>query len=193
MSLDQALAPFGGSSLSFVACEAVLRVAPEAPSVRPFTSVVAAAGEFGCEPQGGLEASRLESAERALWMMQSLDVGSDLFSVLSGLASAVGLYLAKHRQEGPAPGDLDAYDQRQAEDAVAKLLGISWVIHRLFQGTPQQRVQSFLGLQGARALLAWYVTVELALPFVDELGQGGSAWLDGLVERLRVPETARLA
>ena len=192
MTLNEALAPFGSSSVSFLATDAVFRVAPGAPSIKPFVSVAQAVGAFGGDVEQAEEHASREGADRALWMMQGLDVGQDVFSVLSGLASAVRLYLAKHQGDGPKPGELDRYDQRQAEDAVAKLLGLSFAVSTLFEGTPQQQVETFLGLQGGRALVAWFVTIELALPFVDEVAGQGPEWLDHLVERVRDAETEKL-
>jgi hypothetical protein len=192
VTLNEALAPFGSSSVSFLATDAVFRVAPGAPSIKPFVSVAQAVGAFGGDVEQAEEHATREGADRALWMLQGLDVGQDVFSVLSGLASAVRLYLAKHQGDGPKPGELDRYDQRQAEDAVAKLLGLSFAVGTLFEGTPQQQVETFLGLQGGRALVAWFVTIELALPFVDEVAGQGPEWLDSLVERVREAETEKL-
>ncbi len=194
MNLDQALAPFGSSSLSYLVCETVLKIAPDAPAIKPFTSLAGAALTFETDPGAELLAvTERESGRRALWMVEGLDVGKDVFSILSGLASAVRLFLVKHQGDGPPPGQLDAFDQCQGEDAVAKLLAISWAIGTLFPGSPEEQVQHFLDLQGGQALLAWFVTVELALPLVDEVGMQGPDWLDELIERLREPESAKLS
>ena len=193
MTLDEALAPFGGSSLSFLATEATFKVAPDAPSIRPITSIAQAVGAFGGDVEAATDQSLRPAAERALWILQGLDVGADVFSVLSGLASAVRLYLAKHQAKRPEPGELDVYDTRQAEDAVAKLLAISWSVSRLFPGSPQEQVAAFLSLQGGRACMAWFVTIELALPFVDEVAAGGGEWLDQVIERVRDTGAERLA
>jgi hypothetical protein len=193
--IDGLLAPFSDGSYPLRVLDAIFKVSPDAPRVRAFTSLGQAAPGFGLSEDATLVESaraiaRDQPAQSAVWMLQALDAGDDVMSVLGGVASALKLYIADKTSVTTA--ETSQARQQQREDAVKKGLGISWAVGRLFGGSPEERVRAFLECESGRALLSFYATVEIAVPFPADTSEDGKALVGGLYTELQDKELAEL-
>jgi len=188
--LDGLLADTSEASPPYRVLDVLLKVSPGAAGVPVWPSVAGAAEQLGIAAEHAPRAKELARGgehQSALWMLQGLDTGDDVVSVLSGLATSVKIYLADS-----ADPSFDLSRQKQAEDAVKKALGIAWAVDRLFGGTPEQRVEALGSTESGKTLLAFYAVSEIALPFLADTSEQGSRLVDQLIERHGVEETAKL-
>lgn len=189
--LDGLLGDFNETSPPYRVLDALLKVAPGSPPIEVWGSLGEAATALKVDPDHvdrAREIARGGEAQSALWMLQGLDEGDDVVSILSGLGSAVRLYLADH-----ADPSVDLTRKKQAEDAVKKCLGIAWAVDRLFGGTPEQKVETLVGLEAGRALVAFFATTEIALPFLADTSDSGAGLLDQLLDENLETELEKLS
>ncbi len=188
--LDGLLGNHTDTSPPYQVLDALLKAAPGSSGVTVWSTIAEAADALGIDPSNAdraKEITRSGEAQSALWMLQGLDEGDDVFSIISGLSSAVRIYLADH-----ADPSVDLTRQKQAEDAVKKALGIAWATDRLFGGTPQQKVDALMSLEAGRALVAFYAVTEIALPFLTDTSESGPGIVDQLLESHRDAELEKL-
>lgn len=152
---------------------AVLARAPGAATLPGWTTLADGAVELGLEAGEAAAAavrSRSAPATGALSALDGLDEGEDVFSIASGLGTAIKLAMSRGTDE--KPGGLVALEERQRRDAADKVFGVAYAVALLFEGTAAERVEGLRGLPAGRALLAWVGAVELFLPFADDVVAG---------------------
>ncbi len=119
-----------------------------------------------------------EDVETAVWVadnLDTLDVGLGIYAGVRNLLSWIGVVEDSRRTfEADAP---------QATDAVAKALGLAYMIHLLYPGSPGEKLEGFKSTPAAKELAVLYGFAELALPFTDNLVEGGAGMLSRLIER----------
>lgn len=160
-ALDDALQEFLEVDLTNRMVRAVLGAVPYAPPFPWIGSVADAV--LAIEPDAPEEL--LARAERhaqedadlqeLLWMSRLLDASDRDRSFATGLFRAI-----RNAQRGGAA----APDPEQRDDAVLKALGIAFLTHRAFDGTPEQRVDALRASSAGQALSVYYAAVEVALP-----------------------------
>ena len=116
------------------------------------------------------------AARRVLAIADALDTGDVGISVVSGLRTALGLFF------GQGAKALDT-DPQQGADAALKALGLGAMVASLPGATLAERVARVRALPAGSALLHYYVAVELALPFGDDLAQGATATVTSLIDK----------
>lgn len=152
---------------------AVLLRAQSGAQLPTWTRLIDGAAELGLEAGAAAEAverSVAAPAAGALCALDGLDEGDDVFSIASGLGTAIKL--AMSRGTDAKSGGLVALEERQRRDAADKVLGVAYAVSVLFEGTPAERVAGLRRLPAGRALLAWVAAVELFLPFADDVVAG---------------------
>ncbi|MCP4916942.1 MAG: hypothetical protein GY913_08460 [Proteobacteria bacterium] len=192
--IDGLLADYGEGAPVYRVLDALMKVAPDTRDPDPIQSLQQAANVYriDADPEQlakAREIARRGQAQSALWMLQGLDEGDDVVSMLSGLASAVRLYWAD-RKGGSTESQVR---DQQERDAVEKALGISWAIGRLMGGSPEQQVEAFMCLEAGRELVAFYAIADIAVPFLADTSQTGSGLIDNLLAKHRDAEMTRLA
>ena len=123
------------------------------------------------------QSAEAEAAVRALSVFDGLDEGDDVFSIASGLGTALRLAMASGK--GAAPGGLAAMLVRQRADAADKLLAVAVALGCCFPGNPEEALARTRRLPSGEVLLTWLAGVELFCPFVGEaVARAPSAWLE---------------
>ena len=189
-TLDEMLGSFQKDDLAVRLAAGVTALVPFAPELAWVGSV-----DDACTRADPKEALRLakrvrELAEEpgaasALRTADLLDKGDKGIALYSGVKS---IYTAAQRKEGALETD-----PQQLADAALKALGVAWIAWRLYPGDPGERAKAFWTSPTGQALIAWYVTVDVALPFTDNVIQKGAAFFVDEVGKRAEQDVGRLA
>lgn len=125
------------------------------------------------------------AAKRILNITDALDTGDAGITVISGIRSALGLFF------GQGAKALDT-DPQQGADAALKALGLGAIVHSLPGSDVRERVAAIRRTSAGESLLHYYVAVELALPFADDLAMGATQLVTSLLEKHGGGVVARL-
>ncbi|RYE83300.1 MAG: hypothetical protein EOO75_19505 [Myxococcales bacterium] len=182
--VDQALSEFKNDDYTVRICHSVLGALPFAPQMHAYSSLAGAKDALypTATPQqfARMEAlAQSESVKSALWLANAIDTGDSGIAVYSGLKSAFGFFF------GGSGARTDALenDPQQATDAGLKLLGLAYMTYKLFPGSVAEKVQLFQTTPAGQILSIYYGSIEVALPFTDNLVQGGGDFLSKLMGR----------
>ena len=193
--IDQLLGDFGDTDYSVRLVRGVCNVVPFAPELDSWFCMVD--GLKSMEPDAkkkvldrALEISRGDDAQRALWLVKSLDTADSGISVFSGVRSAYKMYQAANTEER-----IDALetDTQQAVDAVLKGLATAFVIHKIYPGGITDKVGAFRKSQTGQAWIFYYAAIEVGLPFADNALVGGGSFLKGLFDKHQASQIEKLA
>ena len=84
-------------------------------------------------------------------------------------------------------------DPQQAVDAGLKALGLAYMIQKLFAGSITEKVNAFRELPAGQEIGLYYATAEIALPFADNLVEGGASVVERLVGKHKGDIQAKFA
>lgn len=188
--VDAALAEFGSDDYTPRMIDAIFKVVPYSPTLAPYTAIedavraihpAATATDFVRARQAAAE----QDLQDVLWMAGLLDTGDKGLALYSGLRSAFDL----------VRGNADALetDVRQRNDAVLKALGLAYMAWNAFPGGVTERAEAFRTTPAGQALLLYYASVEVALPFADNAAVAGGSFLQQLFDREGSGQVSRLA
>jgi hypothetical protein len=82
-------------------------------------------------------------------------------------------------------------DTQQAIDAVLKALGLSYMASLLLPGSLGEKAARFATLPAGRDALTYYAVAEIALPFADNLAEGGAAAFSKLMSTVSGDGTSK--
>lgn len=188
--IDVMMARFKATSVTARLCRAVCTVVPGAPTLNHFQTIEQAVHTR--EPRAGRrvvararELSEEPNAQGGLWVMNALDTADSGIAVVTGVKTAVAAYKTRST-------DALRNDSQQAADAVLKALGIAYLIHKVFDGSPLDRVKAFQATDSGKAILAYYAAIEIGLPFADNAARQGGKLLDDLVNRWQDTDLGKL-
>jgi hypothetical protein len=117
------------------------------------------------EPVSGRSlAAEEDGASAASEVSQAMDRGDLLAALAVGARVSLSLYDA-HLEWALGIGDLE---REQARDAAIRLHGIGLLAQRLFDGSTPERAGELLSYEAGRAMLAWFIAVEVVLPISTE-------------------------
>jgi hypothetical protein len=189
--VDAALQQFKSDDYTVRLCNAILGVLPFAPEMPSYVTLEGAAQAL--YPAGGGQVSRRadelasgEGATSALWVANAIDMGDQGIAVLSGLKSALGFFFGESKQ------DALETDPQQAIDAGLKLLGLAFMIHKLYPGSVREKVEAFHTTPAGQSLSLYYGAVEIGLPFADNVLSGGGGFVQRLMDRYGGDASAKL-
>lgn len=177
--IDQALAEFKADDFTTRLCGVLFGAVPFAPRQAVYSTVDEAVTVLfpQATPKVRQRAAQLAdgpNVKSALWVLNALDVGDTGIAVYSGLKTALGLF----QKEGSNSFENDT---QQGVDCALKLLGIAYAVAKLF---PQGgRIGSYHACPAGQALTFYWACVEVALPFADNVLQGGGGFTQNLLEK----------
>ncbi|HND32559.1 MAG TPA: hypothetical protein PLA94_21335 [Myxococcota bacterium] len=188
--LSEQLSSFSESDYAVRAVRGLLGVLPFVPDWRHPGSLSQAAARLDPALAERVAAradalSREPAVQAALNSFELLDKGDKGIAIFSGLKAG---YQGLKGQEGALE-----VDPQQAADAGLKAAGIAYATWKLFPGTTQEKAQALLASESGRSLLAFYVAVDVVLPFADNVAAGGVAGMTGIIEKYSAENAARLA
>jgi hypothetical protein len=189
-TLDEMLGSFQKDDLAIRLAAGVTALVPFAPELAWIGSV-----DEACTRADPKEALRLAKRVRelaqepgpaaALGTADLLDKGDKGIALYSGVKS---IYTAAQRKEGALETD-----PQQLADAALKALGVAWIAWRLYPGEAGDRAKAFWTSPTGQALIAWYVTMDVALPFTDNVLDKGSAFFVDEIQSRAELDVGRLA
>jgi hypothetical protein len=195
LEIDELLGSFDERDYSVRLVHTVCRVVPFAPDLTDWFSLVEGLKELDPDAKKPVldrarELVRGDDAQRALWMIRALDTADSGIGVFSGVRSAVKLYQAKSGGER-----LDALetDTQQGVDAVLKGLALALVVYKLFPGSLTEKVAAFRATNTGQAIVFYYASLEVGLPFADNAMLGGGTLVTSLFDRFGPDQKAKLA
>ncbi len=130
--------------------------------------------------------AQAEPVTKTLWVANAIDTGDAGIAVYSGVRSAVVLFFGDNKS------DALETDPQQAVDAALKLLGLCYIIYRLFPGSIPDRVRSFYALPAGQSLAMYYAAIEVGLPFADNIATAGGHFVHNLYQRYGNDASAKL-
>lgn len=172
--VDPALAAFSDGDVTVRVANAIFGSVPFAPKLATYRSLGDCAQAYF--PQATPEMVGIvyklaasEDVGSALWMAGAIDTGDTGIAIYSGVTSALGMFFGNRKTA------LDT-DTEQGVDTALKLLGIGYIAHKLFPGSPSDKVSALYTTPAGQALCFYYAAVDVALPFADNaLVAGGNA------------------
>jgi hypothetical protein len=188
-SIDTVLAQFKPDDTTVRFCDILFGTVPLAPpQVRYATLEQAITALYpAASPTVRARASQLADSpevKKALWWLNALDTGDSGIAIYSGLRSALSLF-------GGNRGQALETDPQQGLDATLKLMGVAYTAGLLFPRG--DRVQAFHTCPTGKLLTFYWAAIEVALPFTDNLVQGGAGFVSGLLDRYGAGAAQKLA
>ncbi|MCS6901607.1 MAG: caspase family protein [Myxococcales bacterium] len=179
--IDTALAEFKPDDYSVRLCGALFSVVPFAGPILPYTTVEGAIQALypQASPQvvrRAYELTRNEAIQSALRAADMIDKADAGIAMYSGVKGAFNLLFGERSQA------LET-DTQQGVDAVLKLLGIGYLIAKMYPGSIQERVQSFYTTPAGKHLIVYYALIEVALPFLDNALTASGNFIGSLISK----------
>ena len=175
--VEESLSKYSESDLSVKLCTTMFGVLPFAPEYKFYRSIDEAAGRLGGSPEVVAKAREIAASEdvgKALWVSETLDTSDKLIAGFAGVKNLFSIF-----SDAPRKRTFDS-DQEQATDAALKGVGLAYMIYKLFPGDISSKISSFKSLPAGQETALFYVTGEIALPFADNVAEGGA----GLIQKL---------
>ncbi|NCG18678.1 MAG: hypothetical protein GWP91_06675 [Rhodobacterales bacterium] len=177
--LDQQLADYKLRSLTARLCDALFKATPGAPGLPNWDSLddtfASVAPEASADVRARAKALANDAQiDNALFAAKSLDTGDAGITILTGVRSALSLFLG---DKGPGAGA----DDQQKADAALKALGLAYILTQLIPREPAQRVHLLESTDSGLELLLYYVTLEVAVPSPEDVQAANGTFIKDLV------------
>ena len=190
--VQAALGEFSATDRTWKLLKQLFEVLPGAPPMPFYASVgdvVRNLGQGRAQKQH-FEAARrfvvLEDIEDVVWIGDMVDKGDSAYAVATGVRSAYRMF------RGQKDTALDNDDQ-QRNDAILKALALAWMGSQAFEGRVDKRAKLLWSIPSGRHLALYYASIEVALPFADNLASGGARWMDTQLKSHGGTQLARLS
>lgn len=118
-------------------------------------------------------AAQEDAFDDLLWMAGLVDSADKGYAVFTGLSSAFKLFTGRK-------GAMEL-DEEQRNDAVAKAIAIAYMAWKAYPGSPVEKAKHMAAHDAGRALLQYWVAVEVCLPFADNVAEGGAKFVTDML------------
>lgn len=172
------LEKFNEGDISVKLCSTMFGVLPFAPEYKFYRSIDEAASRLGASPDVAARAQEIAASEdvaKAIWVADAMDTSDKLIAGFAGVKNLFSIFSGQPRKR-----TFEA-DQEQATDAALKGVGLAYMIYKLFPGEVTTKVANFKSLPAGQEAALFYVTGEIALPFADNVAEGGAGLIDKLM------------
>ncbi len=154
-------------------CRLLFENVPKAPPFVFYRDLKGAAQRLGSMESGELPSSIVEAAnsemiKRTIWVADKLDVADAALVAYTGVSNVFS-WLSGRRPGGHTFES----DRQQAIDAVLKVIGVSYLTTKLFEGSIRERTAQLLSLPAGREMVLYLCVAEIALPSLDNVIAGG--------------------
>lgn len=189
--IDPVLAEFNAGSATVRVSNAIFGAVPFAPRQPSYATLDQCAHAFFPQVTEKAESivfklAQSDDVASALSVANTIDTGDTGIAVYSGVHSALQMFF------GGGMKAIDT-DSEQGVDAALKLLGLAYMIHKLFPGGPQDAASAFYTTPAGQAVAFYYASVDVALPFADNLVSMGGNAVQTLLTRHGGAAAGRLA
>ncbi len=189
--VQEALNEFNEESLTYRLLKGVYTAVPYSPEFPMWSSVddaVRALKPMATEAEI-LRARQMAESDpqvaNIIWMARLLDAGDKGYAIVTGLASAWKLF------QGQGSDALET-DTQQRNDAVLKALGMAYMVYNAYPGSLSERANAFRTSPTGQALMVYYASIEVALPFADNAAMATSGALANLLSSQGGEQAQRL-
>ncbi|MBX7058334.1 MAG: hypothetical protein K1X75_09750 [Leptospirales bacterium] len=181
--IDEQLVDFNDNDVTVRLLRTLFGVLPFAPDFRTYFNVEGAVRRLNPAADASVvQRATVIAAEEPY--AQVVKTGRALDAIDSGLGVFTGIKNVYDRIKEKNQRTFEA-DPQQAADAAIKALSIGYMITRLFPGGPVDKVKAFLDLPAGQELALYFASVELALPFTDNLMEEGAQLIGRIIEQHR--------
>jgi hypothetical protein len=179
-SLRETLGQFREQDYTVRLCQTLFSSLPGSPPFVHYSDVAGAVHRLdpAAGPDAVARAEQLageEAAGTAVWVADALDKADAGLAIASGLSNLMSLFGGGRKRR------TFESDTQQAIDASLKLLGLAYMAHRLFPGAVQEKAARVLALPAGHEAILYTATVEIGLPFTDNLIEGSGNVVSRLV------------
>jgi hypothetical protein len=190
--INEILSQFKQDDYTVKLCSSLFSVVPFAPPFQFYNSLEGAAGRMQATSDTVTKASALAASEdvkNAVWVADALDTSDKLIAGYAGVKNLLSLFSSS---SAPKARTFES-DPQQAVDAGLKALGLAYMIQKLFAGSITEKVNAFRELPAGQEIGLYYATAEIALPFADNLVEGGASVVERLVGKHKGDIQAKFA
>lgn len=189
--IDQALSEYKQDDYTVRLCNVIFGSIPFAPRQVAYTTLDECLRALypAATQQVAARAHQLATSENvgsALWMSSALDTGDSGIAIYSGVKSAIGFFFGDRAQAFET-------DSQQGVDSALKLLGISYMVAKLYPGSIGDRVSLYHTCPAGQATSFYYAAIEVALPFSDNVVSGGADFVRMLMDKYGSSAAGKLA
>lgn len=180
-AVDAALAEFKPEDYSVRLVHALFKAIPMAPPMHPYRNLDEAIQQLypAATPavvQKTRQLADSEGVRSALWMANLVDTADSSIAAYSGVKSAFSFLF------GDRKNSLET-DPQQGVDAGLKLLGVAYIVYKLFPGSLGDKLSLYHTAPAGKALEMYFAAVEVALPFADNAMTSGGGMVSHLWEK----------
>lgn len=181
--VNDVLVDYTDNDLSVKVCRAILNNLPFAPNFDSYTDVAGAVLRVNPTATQDQISIAEKIAERDIGILKVVKTGIAIDRIDGGLGIYTGIKNSYDAIKNKDRKRTFEADPQQAADASLKALALGYMITTLFDGSPADRVKSFLSLRAGQEALIYYAAVEVALPFTDNLAEASSGWMSTLIAK----------
>lgn len=172
--LEETLGRYEADHLTVKLCSSIFQVVPGGPEFRFYNDIEGGVRRHATGASSDLIARTKtliagEDASQALWVADALDTADAGLGIYAGLKNLLGVL---RKGDDPGKRTFEA-DPQQATDAALKAVGLAYMIHKLFPGSVSEKISAFGRLKAGQEIMTYYAVAEVALPFADNLVEGG--------------------
>ncbi len=182
-SVDEMLKEYNEGSLTVKLLSGMYGVVPFSPGFDFYNTLEGGIRRQNPSAGGELlararDAAAGDDATKALWVAGALDTADAGLGVYTGIKNVLSLFGGGG---GPAKRTFEA-DPQQATDAALKGMGLAYMIYKLFPGTVAEKVNAFKDLKAGQEIAIYFAVGEIALPFTDNLVEGGAVLINRILD-----------
>ncbi len=179
--IDEALGQYAADDYTVRLCNVIYGSIPFAPRQASYRNLQEAIAALypAATPQVASRVYQLAGREevgKALWMASALDTGDTGIAIYSGVKSAIGYFFGDKKNAFET-------DTQQGVDSALKFLGIAYMATKLFPGSIGERVGAYHSTPAGQGISFYFASIEVALPFADNLATGGTAFVKSLLDK----------
>lgn len=190
--VQEALNEFNSESLTYKLLNGVYAAVPYSPAFPHWTSVADAVRTLkpNATEEDVIRANQIAESNQEIaniiWMARLLDAGDKGYAIVTGLHSAFKLFQGKGIEALETDG-------QQRNDAILKALGIAYMVYYAYPGTLQEKAVAFRDSPTGQAMMMYYGSIEVALPFADNAAQYAGGSLSAMLDNEGGAQASRLA
>lgn len=179
--VNDVLVEYADEDLSVRVCRTILNNLPFAPNFDSYRDIDGAVRRMNPDADEELLRRAEQIAERDDGVLKVVKTGIALDRVDGGLGIYTGIKNSVDAIKNKDRERTFEADPQQAADAGVKALALAYIIASLYDGSPVDRVKSFLSTKAGQEALIYFAAVEVALPFTDNLAQASGNWMSSLL------------
>lgn len=179
--VNDVLVEYSEDDLSVRVCSTIMNNLPFAPNLDLYGNVAGAVRRLHPDADEDMLRGAEQIAEQDAGVLKAVKTGIALDRVDGGLGIYTGIKNSIEAIKNKDRKRTFEADPQQAADAGVKALALAYIIASLYDGSPVDRVRSFLATKAGQEALIYFAAIEMALPFTDNLAEASGNWMASLL------------